>query len=257
MKKFITTIIITLLSFINIAHAKSLPENSHWYIGANSNSLQLLKKKEPSSHLVDKKKYQNFLKKIFGLNPSLFFGYAINPNLSFELATNISTEIPKKITLKIPQVYLSNVDYLTRLTLPVNRDFFLYTKLGASIVADPDKKVIHSLRLFQAYKKIVPLLSFGLEYLFSKNLYLHVNYHIKNNISKIFNSNVKSVLENLNIGISWKKYKNSKKIISIKKNTYKNKKKTLKQVNNIFKKFKKNKKKILVLPKLLKIFRFL
>lgn len=204
MKKFIIMFIVSFLSLINIAHAETPKNQNKWYAGIDFNGYQNSNSTILNLENINHKNYYNILKDIFTLNPGFFAGLRVNPYLSFELATDFLINLPNQLKLEIPQISINDVKYITKLTLPIYKKFFLYTKFGTKIFSDKNKKTIHFIRNFPDYKNIIPILSCGLEYLHNNNVSLHVNYDFKHSFSEFLDKKMQTFLDGFNVGVSWK-----------------------------------------------------
>lgn len=204
MVKIIVAFAFLFSGFVN-NEAYAIPLNkNNVYIGANSSFLNLKKDLNQYQDIYHKN-YRNLLKSILEFNSGFFVGYKVNPYLNLEVVSKVTKNFSDKTIFGIPKILFSSSEYIANLILPINKKIFVFTKIGAVLFNNAEEKLIHTKKITkEMYKKLSPLFSVGVQYFLNNQVFLDLNYNLKENFHNIINLKTKSLLNGFNIGISWK-----------------------------------------------------
>uniref|UniRef100_A0A451DFE3 Outer membrane protein A n=1 Tax=Buchnera aphidicola (Cinara pseudotsugae) TaxID=2518978 RepID=A0A451DFE3_9GAMM len=200
MNKITIICILFVSSFFPTAHAKSISHVRKWNFGIYSNTLHPMKifKKYKSLYCGN---YRDMIRGIFALHPGMFSKYQFNSRFNIEVTSNIFEHIIKDIKNNASSLYFSTTEYAARANYPVKKNINFYTKLGTTLTTAINDNRFDNILILQKKKQIQPILSVGLEYLFSQYLNFNMNIDLNKSFKKIDLNNLFSILNNIRIGM--------------------------------------------------------
>lgn len=183
-------------------HAAILNQQK-WYAGINSGASNL-KDTFKKYHNFYQNNYHEIIKNLLKLNYSFFLGYKINPYLSLEVLSRLAGKMPQTVKFHIPKIFFSDIEYTTKLVLPVTKTLSLYTKIGKLISQKFQENKLKDFNLKNyIHQDISPFFSSGIQCFLNNKIYVDLSYQVKKSILDLGNLNMKSILDNLNLSISW------------------------------------------------------
>ncbi|VAX76587.1 porin family protein [Buchnera aphidicola] len=205
MKKITIVLMLCLSSFFSVAEAKSLPVHRKWHFGIQCNSLhpiQILRKYKTLYHYH----CYSIIQGLSALNPGVFLKYKFNSYWNLELKSNMIEDRIKDIKEHAMRTYSSNVEYVANVIYPIRENIKFYTKMGAQLTAHVNEKNLIDVFMLKKYKKFAPIFSVGFQYLYNNYINLNMNFNLNKYLNQVKCSLSSSILENVNIGVSWQLY---------------------------------------------------
>ncbi|VFP83706.1 porin family protein [Buchnera aphidicola] len=206
MKKITIICILFMTSFLSTTvHAKSMPSAKKWHFGIQCDALHPMKIYNKYKNL-NYSNYKNIIQGVIALRPGIFSKYTFNPYLSTELKSNILEHLMKDIKNNMLHTYYSNIEYATNIIYPMKKKINLYAKIGAQLTAEINNKKLTDIFMLQKYKQFYPIFSVGMEYLLNQYVHCDVHVNLNKKLNQVNFKSLHSVLNNINLGISWKLY---------------------------------------------------
>ncbi|VFP81131.1 Outer membrane protein A [Buchnera aphidicola (Cinara kochiana kochiana)] len=205
MKKFAIICILFVTSFFSTAHAKSISRSGKWNFGIQCHALHPIKLYNKYKNL-DYLNYNNIIQGIIALRPGIFSKYQFNPHFNIELKSNILENVIKDIKHNTFSTYFSNIEYAANIIHPIKDKINVYTKIGAQLTAEINNNKLTDIFMLQKYKQFYPIFSVGMEYLINQYVHCDVHVNINKKLNQVNFKSLNSLLNNINVGISWKLY---------------------------------------------------
>ncbi|VFP78207.1 Outer membrane protein A [Buchnera aphidicola (Cinara cuneomaculata)] len=205
MKKITILFILVMTSFLSTAHAKGSSDIKKFNFGVQFNALHPMKIFHKYKNLYYYN-YRSITQSIITLRPGIFSKYQFNPYLNVELKANILENFIEDIRSNKLNTYISNIEYAANIIYPIKKNINFYTKLGAQLKATINNKQLKDIFVLQKYKKFYPILSVGMEYVLNQYLQCDVHLHLNKKLNQVDFKSLLSILNNINVGLSWKLY---------------------------------------------------
>ncbi|WP_343126382.1 OmpA family protein [Buchnera aphidicola] len=230
MKKILFFLIFFISSIFSTVQASEIQKH-YWYTGIKNNWLpphngvgvQEIKELFTISNLFNHIKNFNF---------GGFIGYKFNPYLHFQVDTDISGKILPILQFSLPEIYNYDFSGTAKFSVPLSSSLNVYSRIGTMYSVQNFKDMNDfekSNKDLHTTYKILPILTLGLDYLFTHKTNVHFDYNFKKIMQDGFSSLENATWGCFNVGISrnFNNYKNNSEnhpINSYSKYSYQNNK---------------------------------
>ncbi|WP_075431954.1 outer membrane beta-barrel protein [Buchnera aphidicola] len=201
---------ILFVSLINPNTQASILSQQKWYTGINSGASNI-KDTFKQYHNFYQNNYYEIIRNLLKLNYSFFLGYKINPYLSVEVLSRLAGKMPQTVKFQMPKIFFSDIEYTTKLVLPVTKKLSLYTKIGRLLSQKFQENKLKGVNLKNyIHQDFFPFFASGIQFFLNNKIYVDFSYQVKKSILDLGNLNIRSILDNLNLSISWQFGENEK-----------------------------------------------
>lgn len=202
MKKLIVAFIMLLVSSSMVIACDYTSIDPHVYTGISS-GIPCPEKKLSQYDQINFDNLIDFFKSTENINIGGVLGYYVNPYVSLQIDSNIYGKIPKSFSFSFPNINSYDIQYSTKITIPIIEYLNSYVKFGSVLENFNNKNPSVPEKNSKESKNIESFITMGLEYLYSKNTSIYLDYNFKDEIHNLMNLSFNPSLKNLNFGFLW------------------------------------------------------